>query len=67
MLALTEEKLETVFGGEDELVNGWGGGSFIHVGDKVTWNGHKDWGTGVVDCILWGYAYVTFYPKHMEP
>ena len=67
MLTLTEEKLNAVYGGTEDPVNGWGGGDIIKVGDKVTWNGHSDWGTGMVDAILFGYAYVTFFPKHYEP
>ncbi|MBO4910181.1 MAG: hypothetical protein J5476_12975 [Lachnospiraceae bacterium] len=60
MTALTEEKLNMIYGGEDEFVNGWGGGDIIKVGDKVIWKENKEMGIGVVDFIKWGYAIVTF-------
>ena len=62
MLKLTEEMLVTVCGGSEEIiVNGLGGGGeSIHKGDHVTWNGHKDWGEGIVMFVVWGYALVSF-------
>ena len=65
MTALTEEKLNTVSGGTEELVNGSsGGGYIIHAGDWVTWNGHENMGKGYVEFVIFGYAYVMFYIRH---
>ena len=60
MNTLAEEKLVYIYGGTENPVNGWGGGSFIKVGDKVTWNEHSELGTGTVDAIAVGFAIVTF-------
>ncbi|MBO4374860.1 MAG: hypothetical protein J5829_07110 [Lachnospiraceae bacterium] len=60
MTELTEERLDTVFGGaEERIVDGFGGGK-IHAGDCVRWAGHKDWGEGTVMFVIMKHAWVSF-------